>query len=155
MQDINWPHLLFGTRGRIGRAGWWIASCLLIVIGFAVLSAIGTFNVILTIILSLLALLIAYCVLAVAVKRLHDRNKRGWWVLLFALAPIMLASIVSAFDEELDPILNYAAWAIVLVLALWALLEFGLMPGTAGLNRYGPDPFARLKGDPRQSGSTA
>ena len=154
LQDINWLHLLFATRGRIGRASWWIASCVLMAIGFAVLSAIGK-NIVLAVVLALLGLLIVYSLLAVAVKRLHDRNKRGWWVLLFALAPIMLASTVSAFDEELDPILNYAAWAIVLVLALWALLEFGLMPGTAGLNRYGPDPFARLRADPRQSGSTA
>jgi uncharacterized membrane protein YhaH (DUF805 family) len=154
LQDINWPHLLFDTRGRIGRASWWMASCVLMVIGFAVLSAIGK-NIVLAVVLALLGLLVVYSLLAVAVKRLHDRNKRGWWVLLFALAPIMLASIASAFGEGLDPILDYAAWAVVLVLALWALLELGLVPGTAGLNRYGPDPLARLKGDPRQSGSAA
>src|SRR3974390_3790590 len=123
------PLVFFRTRGRTGRASWWIASCVLMAIGFAVLSAIGK-NIVLAVVLALLGLLIVYSLLAVAVKRLHDRNKRGWWVLLFALAPIMLASAVSAFDEGLDPILNYAAWAIVLVLALWALLEFGLMPGT-------------------------
>jgi len=152
---MNWPYLLFGARGRIGRAEWWIASCALIIIGFVLLSAIGRFNVVLTVVLALVCLLIAYCFLAVAVKRLHDRNKRGWWIFFFALTPIMLGSIVSTFGAEIGPALDYAAWAVVLVIAIWALLELGLMPGTAGLNRYGPDPLAKVKGDPRQGGSGA
>jgi uncharacterized membrane protein YhaH (DUF805 family) len=152
---MNWPHLLFSIRGRINRAKWWIASCILVIIGFVV-SVIDRFNVAisLAVVLALVSLLIVYCLLAVTVKRLHDRNKRGWWILLFPLAPIILASVVSAFGEDLDPALDYALSGLALIIAIWALIEFGLMLGTAGLNRYGPDPLAKIKGDLRQGGSS-
>ena len=160
---MNWPHLLFGIRGRIDRAQWGIASFILIIVGFVVSTAIDRFDfaavaaalngfaaISLEVILALVSLLIVYCLLAVTVKRLHDRNKRGWWILMFPLAPVILTSIVSAFGEDLDPALDYAVWAVVAIIATWALIEFGCMAGTAGLNRYGPDPLAKTKSDPRQ-----
>jgi uncharacterized membrane protein YhaH (DUF805 family) len=54
--------------------------------------------------------------IAVAVRRLHDVDKSGWWLLI-----------------ELIPIVG---WIIVLV---WACTE-----GTRGPNRFGPDPKADL-----------
>jgi uncharacterized membrane protein YhaH (DUF805 family) len=164
---MNWPHLLFGIRRRINCAKWWIASSILIIIGFVVSKVIDRFDVAavgsalnrfaaisLAVLLALVSLLIVYCLLAVTVKRLHDRNKRGWWILLFPLAPIILASIVSAFGEDLDPALDYALSGLALIIAIWALIEFGSMSGTAGLNRYGLDPLAKIRGDPRQGGSS-
>jgi uncharacterized membrane protein YhaH (DUF805 family) len=161
---MNWPHLLFGIRGRIDRAQWGIGFFILIIVGFVVSTAIDRFDfaavaaalngfaaISLEVILALVSLLIVYCLLAVTVKRLHDRNKRGWWILMFPLAPVILTSIVSAFGEDLDPALDYAVWAVVAIIAIWALIEFGCMAGTAGLNRYGPDPLAKTKSDPRQS----
>jgi uncharacterized membrane protein YhaH (DUF805 family) len=163
---MNWPHLLFGIRGRISRAQWWIASLILIIIGCVVSKAIDWFDfeavaaslnrsaaISLEIVLALASLLIVYCLLAVAVKRLHDRNKRGWWILLFPLAPVILASIVSAFREDLGSALDYAVSAVVLIITIWAVIEFGVMSGTVGLSRYGPDPLAKIRGDPRQGGS--
>ncbi len=52
--------------------------------------------------------------IAVAVRRLHDRNMSGWWYLLNLLCCI--GSII---------------------LFVWYLL-----PGTKGENRFGPDPLA-------------
>lgn len=52
--------------------------------------------------------------LAVGVRRLHDINKSGWWILI-GLIPII------------GPII---------------LLIFAVMAGTAGDNTYGPDPKA-------------
>lgn len=60
--------------------------------------------------LFMLAMLIPY--LAVAVRRLHDTDRSGWW-LLIAFIPI-IGSIV--------------------------LLIFFIMSGTRGPNRFGPDP---------------
>jgi uncharacterized membrane protein YhaH (DUF805 family) len=164
---MNWPHLLFGIRGRINRVKWWIAFFILIIIGFVVSKVIDRFDVeavtaalnrfaaiSLAVILALVSLLIVYCLLAVTVKRLHDRNKRGWWILMFPLAPVILASIVSALGEDLAAALDYAASAVVLIIAIWALIELGVMSGTTGLNRYGPDPLAKIRSDPRQGGSS-
>jgi uncharacterized membrane protein YhaH (DUF805 family) len=52
--------------------------------------------------------------IAVAVRRLHDQDKSGWW-LLIALVPIIGAL---------------------------ALLVFYFLEGTKGDNQYGPDPKA-------------
>ena len=51
--------------------------------------------------LGLLIVFIAFTVVswisafAVGVKRLHDRDKSGWWILLFYLAPSVLGSIAN------------------------------------------------------------
>ena len=58
-----------------------------------------------------------YPAVVVNIKRFHDRNKSGWWVLI-ALIP--------------------------LVGALWIVIECGFLRGTVGDNRYGPDPERRL-----------
>jgi len=53
--------------------------------------------------------------LAVSVRRLHDTNRSGWWVLI-AFIPFLGALV---------------------------LLVFMLLAGTAGDNRFGPDPKGR------------
>ena len=55
--------------------------------------------------------------IAVAVKRYHDRNKSGWWVLIVFL-----------------PVIG----------GLWYLIECGFLRGTPGPNTYGPDPLAAV-----------
>ena len=55
--------------------------------------------------------------IAVAVKRYHDRNKSGWWVLIVFV-----------------PIIG----------GLWYLIECGFLRGTPGPNNYGPDPLAAM-----------
>jgi len=52
--------------------------------------------------------------LALHVKRWHDRNKSGWWVLI-NLVPV--AGII------------------------WAIIEIGHLQGTVGPNQYGDDPL--------------
>ena len=47
------------------------------------------------------------------IKRCHDRDKSGWWCLLL-LIPV--------------------------VGTLWALIDLGILEGTLGENRFGPDP---------------
>jgi uncharacterized membrane protein YhaH (DUF805 family) len=49
----------------------------------------------------------------VYIKRFHDRDKSGWWVLI-ALIP--------------------------LIGAIWILVELGFLAGTPGPNRFGPPP---------------
>ncbi len=56
---------------------------------------------------------------AVTVRRLHDRDMSGWWYLGFIIANFI-------------PLLNLVAGVAFLVIAL--------LPGTAGPNRFGPDP---------------
>lgn len=147
---INWPQLLLGTRGRITRTEWWIGSVVLLVIdGLA--AALNRFaGISVAVLLALLFLLILYCALAVTVKRLHDRNRRGWWILMFPLGFVVLVSILSTFGDDLDALLYYSLLALALIIAVAAVLELGLRRGTAALNRYGPDPLAKPKNEGRQ-----
>lgn len=64
--------------------------------------------------LVMLALLIPS--LAVSIRRLHDTNRTGWWLLL-GLIPFLGALV---------------------------LLIFYLLDGTPGPNKYGPDPKGRV-----------
>ena len=56
-----------------------------------------------------------YFALALYAKRWHDRDKSGWWTLDRAGAVIG---------------------------GIWLLVELGILEGTTGANRYGPDPLA-------------
>jgi uncharacterized membrane protein YhaH (DUF805 family) len=65
---------------------------------------------------------------AVFVKRLHDLNVSGWWMLAaFAIAPVS-----SAVNISLS----------IIVLSVVAVLS--LLPGTSGDNRFGNDPRAHI-----------
>ncbi|MCA1661854.1 MAG: DUF805 domain-containing protein [Novosphingobium sp.] len=57
--------------------------------------------------------------IAVTVRRLHDRNMSGWWYL-----GVIVASLI--------PIVN-----IIVAIGFLVLMA---LPGTAGPNRFGPDP---------------
>ncbi|MBV8790433.1 MAG: DUF805 domain-containing protein, partial [Pseudolabrys sp.] len=72
----------------------------------------------------------------VGIKRLHDRNKSGWWMLLFYGVPVMLDNIDRHVMESL--VFTVPSFAIT----IWALVELGFLRGTPGPNRFGPDPLA-------------
>lgn len=122
---MNIPWLLFNFDGRIGRLSYWLGQLLLIVVGFAALALIanlfrfstgGVSFVILAFLIVLLMILLTVMNLAVASKRLHDRDKSLFWF-LFIFIPII------------GP--------------LWMTIELGLLPGTPGPNRFG-DPRSTL-----------
>ena len=105
---MNWPYLMFGTRGRITRAQWWIGSLILLIVA-AVAAVLNRFaGISLAVILWLVFLLILYCALAVTVKRLHDRNRRGWWILVFPLGFIVLVSLLRRWTST--PCCITACW---------------------------------------------
>ena len=122
---------LFSFGGRINRAKYWAFIGLTILYSF-VLGAVSsifapaipdpadpsagqTAGVIVA--LLELALFLPYLVasLAVSVKRWHDRDKSGWWVLI-GFVPI--------------------------IGTIWTFVECGCLRGTDGDNRFGPDPLA-------------
>ena len=88
------------------------------------------------IILVLLYIPLLWIGLALGAKRLHDRNKSGWWLLLFWFLP----AILQGTGEQIDGIgivLTLAGFAI----SIWGLVEIGFLRGTVGPNQYGPDPL--------------
>jgi uncharacterized membrane protein YhaH (DUF805 family) len=88
----------------------------------------------------LMTMVFAWFFVAASIKRLHDRNRRGWWIIPFVLA----TGIYSQFGDRLGD-----SWPMglvglaVLAGSIWGGVEMYVMKGTRGANRFGPDPLAR------------
>ncbi|WP_158626138.1 DUF805 domain-containing protein [Arsenicitalea aurantiaca] len=105
-------------------------------------------------------LIIGYPALALMVKRRHDRNSSGAdAIVLYALTLLGLAlqsvgigNEIVAFEDGLvvAPTLPLIALNIVTgLLGLYLFIVMGFLKGTAGPNRYGPDPLAPTQQDAR------
>ena len=80
-----------------------------------------------------------------SVKRLHDRDRSGWWLLVFVAAPNFLAGAARELAMRYlipDPVAT-GLLVIALALFLWGAAEMGVLPGDAGDNRFGPSPNPR------------
>ena len=90
--------------------------------------------------------------IAVTVRRLHDTNRTGWWILLpIGAACLMLffgggAMIGGAATGSATGMAAGAGlmmlFGLVALVADIALIVFCCLPGTPGDNQYGPNPSA-------------
>ncbi|HXW41759.1 MAG TPA: DUF805 domain-containing protein [Xanthobacteraceae bacterium] len=73
--------------------------------------------------------------IAVAVRRLHDTDRSGWWLAaVFAATAALAAVFVFVLRSPILPMAIIVIGALVLI---WWFCQ----PGTRGPNSYGPDPF--------------
>ena len=103
-------------QGRAPRSEFWWFVLFYMLLGLAVAvigAASDTLGAILNILLTL-GLLVPS--IAVSIRRLHDTDRTGWWVLL-GLIPL-IGTIV--------------------------LIVFSVQRGTDGDNRFGPDPLGNV-----------
>jgi len=121
--------LLFGFQGRANRAKFWLVALGILVVEVILFAVIlggaamsgdpeqiaAAMGPVASIIVLIFAVVATWISIAVAVKRYHDRNKSGWWVLIVFV-----------------PVIG----------GLWYLIECGFLRGTSGPNNYGPDPLA-------------
>ncbi|MEL6374323.1 MAG: DUF805 domain-containing protein [Pseudomonadota bacterium] len=131
----------FSPGGRSGRAAWWLGNVFLYIISIALLLGTGYLAQMLGFIdwatalapsdtgdppdfVALLSnpgvwmvlaayLLTTYMAIVLSVRRLHDRGKSGWWLLLMVLL------------------------SVIIIGAIWMLVELGFLAGQPGPNRYG------------------
>jgi len=135
---MNLWALLFSFRGRLNRGPYWLAliAAGLVSLVFSVVSfvIIGKSAIV---VLSVLAFVPGIWIsLALMIKRLHDRDKSAWWLLLFYLVPPVLQVIGQLLGSArliLDPIAGG--------ISIWAIIELGFLRGTDGPNKFGPDPL--------------
>jgi uncharacterized membrane protein YhaH (DUF805 family) len=149
MNNIDWTHLFFGFSGRINRAKFWLAILVFFIVNIlvAILQlALGSLGDILAFVVGI-ALFISG--IAVALKRLYDRNKPWWWLLIFYIAPAVLIGIgsilgiiaVAADSSGIIASLFFIAGGAIMI---WAFVELGCLRGTIGPNQYGPDPLGNM-----------
>jgi len=136
---MDLSQLLFGFSGRINRAKYWIAAGIytaaMLIVGL--LFFLLGLGMLLYVAFAVVYLVMIVSGIAVGIKRLHDRNKSGWWLLLFYVVPGVLSGIGSALCGW-HWLFDGPAYAI----SIWALVELGILRGTSGPNQYGPDPLA-------------
>jgi uncharacterized membrane protein YhaH (DUF805 family) len=142
---MGWGALFLSFSGRINRAKYWLASLLLIpaflllvfmLIGPLLMAgdtAVGL--AVIPLILAGIGVFISG--LAIATKRLHDRDKSAWWIVLFYVVPGLLQGI----GDELGD-MGLVFYVVSFAISVWGLIELGFLRGTTGSNRYGPDPLA-------------
>lgn len=140
--------LLFSFRGRLNRKPYWLTTLVLILImlvliflvvgigGAGLLTGDMSGLGVAFIILLLAYIPLLWIGLAISAKRLHDRNKSAWWLVLFYLVPGILQGVGDRI-EGVGIVLTLAGLAI----SIWALIELGFLRGTVGPNQYGPDPL--------------
>src|ERR1043165_7197650 len=125
MGNIDFVGLLFTYQGRINRAQYWSAvviyvAAMLVVTVFSFIVGFGILFALLAIGLYIPMLISG---IMVGIKRLHDRDKSGWCLLVFYLVPALLSWIGGIFDGSF--IFSLASFAV----SIWALVELGFLPG--------------------------
>jgi len=149
----DWRHYLFGFHGRATRMQWWLFVLIFVVYNFVVTAlCVAIFGFLGLLIGWVLMLVMLWPWLAVSERRLHDRGKSGLWLLLFYLGPFLLGATKLALYGDLGVsgiaypsgpsiAISFAEFVII----IWALIELGVLRGTVGDNKYGPDPLAAPK----------
>jgi uncharacterized membrane protein YhaH (DUF805 family) len=135
--DVDFWLLLFSFQGRINRAKYWIATITYISVTIALvgLGFFFRFDTFFFIVAAIVFIAVTASGIAVGLKRLHDRDMSGWWLLVFYPLPAVLDGVGRAIGVPL--IFSLAGSAI----SIWALVVLGFLRGTSGANQYGPDPL--------------
>jgi len=123
---MNEPTLvekLFSFQGRLRRSSYWIyhllqwvALCVVVGVFYGLALALTPDNPLIYVLMVIGILLyigFVWSGLSIGVRRCHDRNRSGWF---------LLASLIP------------------LVGAIWVFIELGFLDGTQGPNQYGSSP---------------
>jgi len=127
---MDWKYLLTSFEGRINRKPYWLAALAVGVVFMVLFYLIGAlfgtftptdapgnygmqFSPIGWVLIGIVYIAVIWFGLALAIKRLHDRNRSGWFYLLM-----------------LVPLVN-----------IWIAIEILFLRGTEGPNRFGQDPL--------------
>ena len=180
---MDWTWYLFGFKGRINRAKYWLSGLVILSFMLAfvwltylalmfnfVAHAVGTshgkgtvsfgfdlddifmiFDPVAWRALSLAMLpivlvkaigmiVVLWMFIATSIKRLHDRDRSGWWMVPFVALPCL-------FDHFSDLLpggyFALIAGGIMFVLMIWGFIELYFLRGTKWTNRFGPDPLGK------------
>jgi uncharacterized membrane protein YhaH (DUF805 family) len=138
--------------GRAPRAEFWwfylgtlvaylVAMIVDSLVGIELLGPYGLFTLLIAVALILPGL-------AATVRRLHDTNRSGWWVLI-AVVPYFIMGVMMGRSMASGDTAGMASAGLVGLIALAggiAMIVFMVLPGNKGDNRFGPDPHAGESG---------
>ena len=168
--------LLFSFKGRINRKPWWLATIaagLMASIITAIIEVIArssgqtavdpvTNQVeptgLLGRVVGVVGLVNMWIAFAFSAKRLHDRDRTGWWliwqlliwqllILILAVILVVVAIVVPQEQGAVWYALAGAACLAAFVISVWLFVQIGFLRGTQGPNRFGPDPLGAARAD--------
>jgi uncharacterized membrane protein YhaH (DUF805 family) len=142
--------------GRASRSGYWVSVCAAWIVGMAATPLMffaeafwgsehrtpGSSD---WIVLGIFVAIVACCIwvwIAASVRRLHDRDKGGWWFIPFVILPVGVNELIN-FQTHVQPDVNLYQQILTYVttaLGIWGFIDIGCLRGTQGENRYGPVP---------------
>ena len=156
---MSWGDIFFAFSGRMDRKAYWTASVAIAAAGLAfaaLLTDLATghpfsrnvwmrsadsFSIWFPVWVAYFGL-IAWPASAIAIKRLHDRNRPAWiWYGYFALS--MIASLIPARENPQAELSQASEFALTVYFfaSAYIFVELGILRGTAGVNRFGVDPL--------------
>jgi uncharacterized membrane protein YhaH (DUF805 family) len=155
---MDYARLLFSFRGRINRARFLVVQLALLALWFTVwvkfpLHFASQWEP------WALSIVMIWINAATTVKRLHDRNRRGWWaVAIFVVNRLSYVYYGLFFGSYFGVDISTAGQLllVMLVVALSLLqtgviIELFFLIGTDGPNRFGPDPTRSAPNSPIDS----
>ena len=110
---MSFSTMLFSFTGRLNRARYWLgsiglvaAALILVFIAFAVTrrSMAGPLGLLFFL---LIFSIMIWMTLALTTKRLHDRDKSAWWVLLFYVAPSILQGVGNSTGSFIPNLIGF------------------------------------------------
>ena len=165
--DTKW--LLSRFDGRINRARYWLAALIILGSMVVALVLLAVFCLIFGIptgplainlvgvsasfqlddsdtgallpklVAVLMTLVFVWFFAIASIKRLHDRDKPGWWIVPFIIAPGLHAQ----FGDWLRGSgFEFLVGLAVLIASVWGFVEMSCLKGTSGPNRFGAHPLA-------------
>ena len=153
MTPIDWAkrplnkYADFSGRAPRAEYWWWTLAIIVVAIVISIVESIlglsqmvGPYGPLS--LLFMLALLVPG--LAVTVRRLHDTNRSGWWMLI-AVIPYAILGFMAGGAAASGDMSGLAAAGLIGIVALVGaivLLVFMVLPGNKGDNRFGADPYA-------------
>jgi uncharacterized membrane protein YhaH (DUF805 family) len=156
---MSWGEIFFGFSGRINRKAYWLGSIIVAIAGLlfiALLAYLATGNPAAPEVWQRTTdksgmwapvwaahfLFLAWPSSALAVKRLHDRDRPAWiWYVYYGIAAALSFLLPrSAGGAQEDPAAS-AALLVLLIFGAYIMFELGILRGTPGQNRHGADPM--------------
>ena len=143
---MEWIATFLSIKGRINRGKYWVAQ-IVWGMGFICFFCIGLWvaekemttaqDKLFYLVSSLIIIGLVYTLCAVAIKRFHDRDKSGWWIVPLILIPSPPGDVVETMFGKPFGLIWSAISGLVLT---WTFIELGLLAGTTGRNRFGDAP---------------
>ena len=145
--DYAW--LPFGFKGRLNRARYLVVELILLTLWFMLwVKSPFQFPSHWVVLPWVAAIAMIWVNLAVTAKRLHDRDRSGWWsVAVFIVNRLSYVYYALFFGLSFGVDIPIAEQLLLVMLAValsllqtWIVIELFFLTGTDGANRFGPDP---------------